>query len=400
MAEDDHLYKKSLFLIRYFISVSLSAILLAELILWLCFPISENSLSITQKYQPNMPGLKNNITYTQNQYGFRSLSMRTKEKGSRTVRIICIGASTTGQGSQNTEDTWSGILEQKLNEIMSKSNIPVEVAAWGIGGKKVWDGYLYCAHELSKFEPDIVVNLWGINDLAGQGGPNYSYSGKEKKMTDLRNALVKKESKKNGWKSHFKTTLLKYSQIYRRLVHIRMRRTDKTLLAIKQVLAGEVDKLLSKRQSEYRRLPFKENISRNPDPILEFTDGIEALILLLKKQGIETVVMSQPILWKKDMSSAEKDVLWFSFNTKEGPVRASGQWLETEMSRYNQIQEKLAENYRLSYVPLDSLIPKTLNIFYDDCHFTDNGNRAVAQAAYPEALKLVKKVAEKRKLII
>ncbi len=147
------------------------------------------------------------------------------------------------------------------------------------------------------------------------------------------------------------------------------------------------------------RLPFKQEILRDPDLLTEFTDGLEELLLHLKRQGVETVILGQPVLWKTDMSPAEKNVLWCDVNTKEGPVRTGGKWLETEMSRYNQAQEKLAETYQVPYVPLDLLIPKTLEFFYDDCHFTDKGNRAVAEAAYPEALKLVQKVAERRKLL-
>ncbi len=214
------MFKKFIFLTGYLFSTGLSALLLAEAVLWIWLPLSEDSLFLSQKVKLNVPGLKSEITITRNQYGFRSLSMRTKEKGPGTIRVICLGASTTEQAAQNTKDTWSGILDRKLNEAMSKKNIRAEVAAWGYGGTKVWDGYAYCERKLLEYQPDIVITLWGINDLLINGGPNYSYGGKEKRMTDLRNLLIKKESEKNGRRARLKTIASKYSQIYRRLILI------------------------------------------------------------------------------------------------------------------------------------------------------------------------------------
>ncbi len=318
--------------------------------------------------------------------------MRTKDKGPRTIRIICIGGSTTEQPVQSTEDIWSGILEQKLNQVMSKRNIRVEVAAWGHGGAKVWDGYSYCKYKLLEFQPDIVVTLWGVNDISWHRGPNYSYEGKEKRMAKIKNAL------EVGWKADFKKMARKYSQIYRRLIRMQKPRFDKNPKSIQKIRDEGADKYLSYQHLEYLRWPFKQEIVADPDPMIEFTDGLREMLLSLKEQQIKTIVLGQPVLWKREMSPAEKSVLWFGVNTKEGFVRPSGQWFENEMSRYNQVQEKLAETYHLSYVPLDSLIPKSLDIFYDDCHFTDKGNRVVAEVIYPVLWKFVEEVAKKKHL--
>ena len=394
----DDLLGKFIFLIKYLAFITLFSFLLGEAGLWIWFPISENSLAVSRKYHLNLPGLKNDILYTRNQYGFRSLSMQTKEKDPRTIRIICLGGSTTDQATQNTEDTWFGILDQKLNEALSKENIRIEVAAWGRSGIGIWDGCRYCRGQLSEFKPDIVITLWGINDLIHNGGPNFLYEGRKRRIAKLRNTLLKKQTDSTTLISKLKATVSKYSQIYRRLTALRNQKHDKISLIIKKTFLGSSDRITLAAKSAYRKFPLREKISSDPDPVLEFRDGFEELILCLKEQGAETLVLGQPVLWKQNMPPAEKSVLWFSINTKEGPVRAGDLWLENQMSRYNQAQEGLVKLTHLAYVPLERLIPKTLDFFYDDCHFTDKGNRAVAEAAYPEVLKLLQKVSKKRKL--
>jgi hypothetical protein len=66
--------------------------------------------------------------------------------------------------------------------------------------------------------------------------------------------------------------------------------------------------------------------------------------------------------------------------------------MEPEMRAYNQVQEKCAQTNGAIYVPLDTCIPKTTEMFFDDCHFTDKGNQTVADAVYPVLLSEAQKV--------
>jgi hypothetical protein len=99
----------------------------------------------------------------------------------------------------------------------------------------------------------------------------------------------------------------------------------------------------------------------------------------LVEAGVDALVLGQPVLWKADMMPAELDVLWFHVRTPEGPVRADGAWLPAEIARYNDVQRRLAAERGFAYLDLDASVPKDLDHYFDDCHYTDRGSRLVAE---------------------
>ena len=66
------------------------------------------------------------------------------------------------------------------------------------------------------------------------------------------------------------------------------------------------------------------------------------------------------------------------------------------MARYNEAQRNTAEVRGVPYVDLDARIPKTLDYYFDDCHYTDRGSRAVALAVLPALTETVKGVVLRR----
>ena len=63
------------------------------------------------------------------------------------------------------------------------------------------------------------------------------------------------------------------------------------------------------------------------------------------------------------------------------------------MARFNAAQREIALRHGARFVDLDALVPKDLDHFFDDCHFTDRGSRRVADEIFPtlreRALELV-----------
>ena len=377
------------------------AIIFMEALLWL-FLQAPGDYRV--KFKQNLPGLKKEIVYSRNHYDFRALSMKNEKKDPRTIRIFCIGASTTMQDNQNTVETWSGILEQRLNNAFFSKGVNIEIAAAGSGGDKVWRGYRFCKYRLPRFDADIVITLFGINDLAWQGGANYFYEGKKDRIKNIelqekntKQAAINKQ-RNFSLKKRLKIVLKKHSQIYNWVSFIRQQ-----VVIRKHIETGAMldwcSENLPKLRKKYNGLPYKEELFREPDPIIEFRDGLQQAISCLKEQDIETIILAQPVLWKNDLSESEKKALWFETYSKDGPVRMSGRWLENEMKRYDLIQKELAEENNQHYIPLDLLMPKTLDYFFDDCHFTDKGSYAMASAIYPTLLLVVRKIAIKRRLM-
>ena len=365
------------------LTILMASFFIVELFLWSFFPVHSDSAHII--FKQNLAGLKRNIVYDTNEYGFRSLSMQQEKKPANSIRIFCLGASTTDQSPQNTVDTWCALLENKLNNEFHQSKIRIETAGFGRGGWKAIDLYNWARNNIKRFKPDIVITLMGINDLSWNGGPDYSYTG-------LEDAL----QKKYPLSTESETTDIcnKYSQICRRIVLAKRRISQIIHSRTGKVLEWHSDNLPQLRKN-YQQLPLIEHVNRMPDPIMEFSDAMDAMLSLLQDEGIEVLTLGQPVLWKNTMRLEEANTLWFSVNTPHGPVRPSGEWLLNEMQRYNVEQENIASRRGASYVDLDSAIPKTLEYYFDDCHYTDAGSNLVASVILPSIKKHVQLLLQK-----
>jgi hypothetical protein len=60
-----------------------------------------------------------------------------------------------------------------------------------------------------------------------------------------------------------------------------------------------------------------------------------------------------------------------------------------EMTRYNSLQAAEARSFGFEYVDLDAALSKTVEYYFDDCHFTDKGSERVADAVFPAVESLI-----------
>lgn len=350
-------------------AIFFTLLLASDLFLWLFLPVSIDGHVVEKPVTQNLPGLKKRITYTRNEYGLRSLSMDSLIKPANTVRILCLGASTTEQVTQNTEDTWCGILETELNRQYSGSGFRVETIAYGKGGHRAIHNWLWIQDNLDRFAPDMVITLLGINDVLSDSD------------RDGRRKIIEKWQDKKKI-NEFKIACTRYSQICRRLKIL----SQKNKLR-KQLRTGRVvewhSKSLPELRKTYRGLPYIEKPARGTAPITDFGDSVRSIVTYLERKKVPVILLGQPVLWKNEVSEEEYNTLWFSLTTSGGRIRPSTQWLYAEMKEFNLVQQSLGNDSTVKYLDLDKLIPKTLEYYFDDCHYTDRGSRAVAEEALP-----------------
>ncbi len=144
-------------------------------------------------------------------------------------------------------------------------------------------------------------------------------------------------------------------------------------------------------QKAYRELPAADKVVRDPDPIEEFQGGVVWLLDFLKRRQVDVVVLGQPVVWRPDLPDDERHSLWFSVSSNTGKVRPGLDWLAGEMKRYNSIQEREAVARGYAYLDLNALMPKSREVFFDDCHFTDKGSHLIAQRTAPVLQKVLLK---------
>lgn len=306
--------------------------------------------------------------------------MRSIAKPANTVRLLCLGASTTQQITQETEDTWCGILETKVRAI---HGVDFHALSIGWGGAKVVDSAQWLLNYIDKLKPDIIITLFGINDLAWSGGSNYT----------PRHVIEPEQGR--SMLSRLYRWCLDYSQICRRVDLARKGRFRQ-----KEIQAGRAvgwhTANLPDFQRRYKELPYVESPIRQPDPIDEFRDSIRWLFRFAAQRGVKLIALGQPTLWKPDPTPEELGSFWFSVNTPDGPVRPSMSWLVAEMDKYNAIQKAEAEALGFDYVDLAAAVPRTLDYFFDDCHFTDKGSEKVAAVVLPTLLRTLSQLPNRK----
>jgi lysophospholipase L1-like esterase len=348
-----------------------------EAALWLLHPLSVFPEEWRCDYTQDLPGLKRKVTYERNMFGFRSVSgarARSAKKPPGAVRIICLGASTTDLPTQNAEDTWWGILEKRLNDEFRPEGRRVEVWARGRGGETAADALRWARHDLRSYAPDIVVLLQGVNDLCWHGGRGYTGAPEPGDAARPR--------KEWGGYPKWKLCLRQVSQIYRHASALRQRWRVREAIREGAAVEWHSGALPLLRQEHLQR-PFRETLARDPDPIHEFGGRIQDLLTHLRASGVRCVVCEQPVLWSADLPEETRKCLWMPVATPSGFVRASPGWLAGEMAKYNRMQEAAALRSGARFVELASRLPRTPEMFFDDCHYTDLGNRRMAEAIFP-----------------
>ncbi|MHC1726811.1 MAG: GDSL-type esterase/lipase family protein [Syntrophobacteraceae bacterium] len=363
-------------------------LILADLLLWVFAPLSAEVIR-EKRFTQNLPGLKREIIYRRDGNDLRSLSPVKPDKPDNLIRVLCLGASTTEQSTQETGDTWCGILEANLLDHYKDSGVRFQTMAFGSGGDRAVDTALWLKDRIDKIKPDIIITLLGVNDLCWNGGPGY-------KPKDIEQ-IIKEKSERTleSLMPALDDKCSRYSQIYRRMSAI--------IVKVRNIINLRAGRLvewhstnLPDRRKEYREFPFVEKAVRDPDPIDEFRLSVKWLVDFLGRREVPVIVLGQPVLWEEACTPEEIDRLWFFVNTPEGRTRPAVAWLHAEMQRYNLVQESLARERKMKYVDLDRKIPKTLEYFFDDCHYTDLGSRQVAQSVLPALIESADSLLEKR----
>ncbi len=100
---------------------------------------------------------------TSNRYGFRAPDVTVPKPGN-VFRILCIGGSTTHEGSDNPS-TYPALLQERLKSLFPGRQI--EVLNCGIEGIRTRSQFLLLADYL-ELTPDLIVAYEGINDVANE----------------------------------------------------------------------------------------------------------------------------------------------------------------------------------------------------------------------------------------
>jgi lysophospholipase L1-like esterase len=132
------------------------------------------------------------------------------------------------------------------------------------------------------------------------------------------------------------------------------------------------------RHKERRHLMGKKALDEVPENILlEFERDLSSFVRYLKENDILPVLSTYPCLITPFNKDIYKDLLLatrvvFSIELSEDGVLDASK-------KSNHVIKKIAEEQNVVFVDSDDLIPKTLEYFGDNFHFTDKGAEVIAK---------------------
>jgi hypothetical protein len=130
-----------------------------------------------------------------------------------------------------------------------------------------------------------------------------------------------------------------------------------------------------------RRPPVRERVPVDDWASLAAHErNLRLLIDRLEADGVRLVVCTQPSLYRTDLSPEEHRSLWFPDRLCNEEGRAPDlPSMVRGMERFNDSTRRVCEERGVPCLDLAAVVPKDGAHFLDDCHYTGEGNRVVAE---------------------
>jgi hypothetical protein len=135
-----------------------------------------------------------------------------------------------------------------------------------------------------------------------------------------------------------------------------------------------------------RRQNAKVMLDTLPDlsPALEeYRRNINEIANIAQRRSVRLILLTQPVLWDKDLDKSLEDLLLFGGTTRDFLQRGSDTYYSTRalaaaMDKYNDTLLSVCRTRQLECIDMASLLPKDTTVFYDDAHFNEPGAEKVA----------------------
>jgi hypothetical protein len=324
---------------------------------WRLFPPFLNeSIYILPEVTPGIP--EGVVWFKTNREGIRA-----RERGpdfENTFSVLCIGASTTEGLLLGEENHWPRVLEKRLQQVKGTN---VWVGNAGHSGFSTAKLVLVASNYVPRIKPKVVVVLTGFNEGI---------------VPENRQERHAAEPAPEGWEA-LKDQLLKLRIV--RLVKY-------TLFNYAGRSPNDVDmsgdtsgyKTLRRQLQEHaRRYPARARGWEDLD-LSGFEQSLRTLAGICKESGCRFILCTQPTIYRDDLKPEEEQLLWMMGNYTPGSKRH-------RMDRINNKLRGVAKQLGVQVVDLDRELPRTTEVFYDDCHFNVEGARRVAELVFEQCFR-------------
>jgi lysophospholipase L1-like esterase len=368
---------------------------------WMAPPFTQfvvHPPGLTRQFRPLpeiMPGIAHPARVT-----FNSLGLRGREPDFAAPRerleILAIGGSTTECLYLDDAATWPALVEQILARRRGES---VWVGNAGISGASTRENILHVKHLLPQ-DPRIhvVVALLGVNDLTIRlsAGTEYrSTTVPGEAATEIRRAFARVPGRfyeaSTEYLAPVTAAWYKKTAVYQLLK--RVREFSESVMASRGIRQDEAGRIYEVWR-EHRRTArvIKDQLPDLTPALEEYALNLHTIIDLVERAGARPVLMTQPTLWRPDLEPAGERLLWLGgegrFQQEPGHAYYSVRALARAMASYNRRLLEVCAARGIFCIDLAGEIPATLEMFYDDAHFTEKGAQRVARVVSEHLMRM------------
>lgn len=312
-------------------------------------------------------------SYTTNvdNFGFRGENIsKIKPKG--TFRIFILGGSTVLNAYTPYEQTAPKILETLLQKKYPDKKI--EVINAGIDGYTSEHSLIQYLFKIRDFNPDMIIMWHGINDwyyscspperAYGPFQPDYSnFLGADAQMAYNDFTIPPILSVKFVFVDFF----IKFIQDnwYSDIIHVFQKNH--------QFSGYYTDATINKQYS----------MTSYPS-LYSYTRNVQELVDATKADHVTLILGDQANLYSNTLTPEEKSKLYVPVLqcTRPDGTYPSLSSMVTAMKNFNNATKNVAQNNNIQFVDLAAQIPKNLQYFTDDVHYTPLANAKIATILY------------------
>lgn len=312
--------------------------------------------------------LGNTYTSNINSFGFRGEEM-TKEKSAGIYRIFILGGSTVLNKTTAFEMTGPRILEKLLRE--KYPNKKIEVMNAGVDGFTSEHSLIQYLFYIKDFNPDMVVMWHGFNDWY------YSCSPQERAYGSF----------KSDYSHFFGADALMVKEHF----------SPQPIIGIKLVTFDFFIKFLQDNwYSDIRNLYLANNSSsgfytqktennqyemKDFASLPSYTRNLQSLINSVLDDNVILILGNQPYLYSENLDQKTLSKIYFPVLhcSKDGKYPTISSVING-MTKYNKATKDVAAKNNIPFIDLESQIPKNLEYFTDDVHYTEKGNEQIGNA--------------------
>jgi len=338
----------------------------------------------------HVPGVHGEARFKINSQGMRGNEF-SDEQG---YRILVLGGSTVICVALDETEVWTRLVQDSLNELRPDLNVWVGNAGRsGLTTRSHVVQVKFLLPQLPRI--DAVLLLIGINDLMLRLKQDSEYNPQFMNLPNIERQLVNKvfSSYPPAYRDvpFYKRTALWH---FGARLKSRLRPRDSRMIDVAlqnppawsaRIMRNEPPPI-PPDWAEHRR-QASAMLDQLPDiesALDEYERNINRIIDILHADSIRPVFLTQPTMYRPDLTESEKNLLWMGgigdYQNGPGHVYYSAGALAEGMELYNRRLVAVCSRREVECFDLARVIPKDTTNLFDDCHFTEAGARNVAQA--------------------